>query len=100
MICINLGLIDGYCRHYNNAFYAKVGGLSNAELNRLELELLFMLDFEVVVCSRVYEIYCLHLEKEIVCANGNAHNLDKDVVEVSSFPYHDIDEGDETQACH
>ncbi|KAL6330183.1 hypothetical protein AAG906_040104 [Vitis piasezkii] len=52
--------------HYNNAFYARVGGVSNAELNRLELELLFMLDFGVVVSSRVFESYCLYLEKEML----------------------------------
>ncbi|KAF8376803.1 hypothetical protein HHK36_031523 [Tetracentron sinense] len=53
--------------HYNNAFYARVGGVSNAELNRLEMELLFLLDFGVIVSSRVFESYCLHLEKEMMC---------------------------------
>ncbi|EEF46675.1 cyclin-U1-1 [Ricinus communis] len=52
--------------HYNNAFYAKVGGVSNAELNRLEIELLFLLDFGVMVSSRIFESYCLHLEKEML----------------------------------
>ncbi|KAL1345744.1 hypothetical protein HN51_019445 [Arachis hypogaea] len=55
--------------HYNNAVYARVGGVSNAELNKLELELLFLLDFGVMVSSRVFESYCLHLEKEMV-VNG------------------------------
>ncbi|KAI4363802.1 hypothetical protein MLD38_019974 [Melastoma candidum] len=48
-------------RRYNNAFYALVGGVSNVELNRLELELLFLLDFRVSVSSRVFQSYCLHL---------------------------------------
>ncbi|KAK9155875.1 hypothetical protein Sjap_003355 [Stephania japonica] len=51
--------------HYNNSFYARVGGVSNAELNRLELEMLFLLDFGVVVSSRIFESYCLVLEKEM-----------------------------------
>ncbi|KAK2650167.1 hypothetical protein Ddye_017656 [Dipteronia dyeriana] len=55
--------------HYNNAFYARVGGVSNAELNRLELEMLFLLDFGVTVSSRVFESYCSHLEKEML-VNG------------------------------
>ncbi|KAL0294280.1 UNVERIFIED_CONTAM: Cyclin-U1-1 [Sesamum calycinum] len=73
--------------HYNNAFYARVGGVSNAELNRLELELLFLLDFGVSVSSRVFESYCQHLEKEMLC-NGVVerpaitHNID-DVTEIS-----------------
>ncbi|OWM78580.1 cyclin-U1-1 [Punica granatum] len=52
--------------HYNNAFYARVGGVSNVELNRLEIELLFLLDFGVVVSSGVFESYCLHLEREVL----------------------------------
>ncbi|KAL5794029.1 hypothetical protein ACOSP7_002623 [Xanthoceras sorbifolium] len=76
--------------HYNNAFYARVGGVSNAELNKLELEVLFLLDFGVTVSSRVFESYCLHLEKEML-VNGTAQkieralisNLVNDVTEIS-----------------
>ncbi|KAL3509657.1 hypothetical protein ACH5RR_029058 [Cinchona calisaya] len=57
--------------HYNNAFFARVGGVTNAELNRLELELLFLLDFGVTVSSQVFETYCQHLEKEML-RNGTA----------------------------
>ncbi|KAJ6853360.1 putative cyclin-P1-1 [Iris pallida] len=60
--------------HQNNAFYARVGGVSNLELNRLELELLFLLDFEVTLSLRTFESYCLHLEKEtMMCDGGAAH---------------------------
>lgn len=65
--------------HYNNAFYARVGGVSNAELNRLELELLFLLDFGVTVSSRVFESYCLHLEKEMM-VNGIGQKIEKAIV--------------------
>ncbi|KAG8364609.1 hypothetical protein BUALT_Bualt18G0017300 [Buddleja alternifolia] len=74
--------------HYNNAFYARVGGVSNAELNKLELELLFLLDFRVSVSSRVFESYCQHLEKEMLC-NGAIEkpltitNTIDDVTEIS-----------------
>ncbi|KAF5746046.1 cyclin family protein [Tripterygium wilfordii] len=72
--------------HYNNAFYAKVGGVSNAELNRLEIELLFLLDFGIMVTSRVFESYCLHLEKEMLLAGTNQRierALVDDVTEIS-----------------
>ncbi|KAK6918898.1 Cyclin PHO80-like [Dillenia turbinata] len=62
--------------HYNNALYARVGGVSNAELNRLELELLFLLDFGLNVSSRVFESYCLHLEKEMLC-NGMVPRIER-----------------------
>lgn len=48
-----------------------MGGISNSELNRLELKLLFLLDFGVVVSSRVFESYCLHLEKEMMWGGIN-----------------------------
>ncbi|MCO5597782.1 hypothetical protein L7F22_051864 [Adiantum nelumboides] len=51
--------------HFNNAFYAKVGGISNAELNKLEVNLLFSLDFRVQVTSFVFESYCSHMEREL-----------------------------------
>ena len=77
------------CRHYNNAFYARVGGVSNTELNRLELELLFLLDFGVGVSYQVFEIYCFHLEKEMLI-NGSCQKIEKlalnavdDVTEIS-----------------
>ncbi|XP_059452308.1 cyclin-U1-1 [Corylus avellana] len=65
--------------HYNNAFYARVGGVSNAELNRLELELLFLLDFGVTVSSRVFESYCLHLEKEMLL-NGIGQKIERALI--------------------
>ncbi|KAG6542955.1 hypothetical protein Mapa_015647 [Marchantia paleacea] len=50
--------------HFNNSFFARVGGVSVVELNRLELELLFRLDFRLLVTMNVFESYCSHLEKE------------------------------------
>lgn len=52
--------------HYNNAFYARVGGISNTELNRLEIDYLFRLGFRLKVTGKVFESYCLHLEKEML----------------------------------
>ncbi|KAF8067450.1 hypothetical protein N665_1153s0018 [Sinapis alba] len=60
--------------HYNNEFYARVGGVSNADLNKMELELLFLLDFRVTVSFRAFESYCFHLEKEMLL-NGNTSSL-------------------------
>ncbi|KAL6651444.1 hypothetical protein ACP70R_010369 [Stipagrostis hirtigluma subsp. patula] len=51
--------------HHSNAFFARVGGVSNAEMNRLELELLDVLDFEVAVGHRAYGRYREHLEHEM-----------------------------------
>ncbi|KAL8153127.1 hypothetical protein V2J09_010887 [Rumex salicifolius] len=51
--------------HYDNAFFARVGGVSNAELNRLEVELLFLLDFHVMVSPPEFEMYCFYLDTQM-----------------------------------
>ncbi|OAY79486.1 Cyclin-P1-1 [Ananas comosus] len=48
---------------------------ANAELNRLELELLFLLDFELTVTPRVYESYYFHLQKEMLASGTNKHKI-------------------------
>ncbi|KAE8818059.1 cyclin-P3-1 [Hordeum vulgare] len=51
---------DGF---FDNAFYARVGGISTVEMNRLELDLLFNLDFRLKVNLETFGSYCLQLEK-------------------------------------
>lgn len=36
-------------RYYNNAFYAKIGGIAKDELNMLEVELLTLLNFDLII---------------------------------------------------
>ncbi|KAA8550869.1 hypothetical protein F0562_002553 [Nyssa sinensis] len=49
---------------FNNAYYAKVGGVSTAELNRLEMKFLFSIDFRLNVSVQTFRKYCSQLEKE------------------------------------
>lgn len=77
--------------HYNNSFYARVGGVSNAELNKLELELLFLLDFGVNVSARVFESYCQYLEKEML-SNGPTLKIEKLVINSSTSTVDDATE--------
>ncbi|XP_021747252.1 cyclin-P3-1-like [Chenopodium quinoa] len=49
---------------FNNAYYAKVGGISTSEINRLEMKLLFSIDFRLQVNEDTFRRYCLLLEKE------------------------------------
>eukprot|EP00249_Psilotum_nudum_P032068 c47212_g1_i1 orf=1403-2077(+) len=50
--------------YYNNAYYAKVGGVSTTEMNRLELEFLFRIGFRLQVTVDVFGRYCSHLQRE------------------------------------
>jgi len=43
--------------YYNNAYFAKVGGVAYAEMNSLEVEFLFMLNFDLFVTSETYKQY-------------------------------------------
>lgn len=42
-------------RFVNNAGYARVGGIEKKEMNMLEVEFLFLIDFNVVVTTEEYE---------------------------------------------
>ncbi|KAE8688496.1 Cyclin-U3-1 [Hibiscus syriacus] len=54
--------MDDQC--YNNAYYAKVGGVSREELNRLEMKFLFNLDFRLHVKTDVFDKYWLKIQQE------------------------------------
>ncbi|XP_060188412.1 cyclin-U1-1 [Lycium barbarum] len=77
--------------HYDNAFYARIGGISNAELNKLELELLFLLDFGVNVSSRIFESYCQYLEKEML-SNGPDLKIERLAINSSASTVDDATE--------
>lgn len=43
--------------YYNNSYYARVGGVSASEINALELEFLYCLNFSVAVDSATFSRY-------------------------------------------
>ncbi|KAG9156994.1 hypothetical protein Leryth_009049 [Lithospermum erythrorhizon] len=49
---------------FNNAYYARVGGVTTAELNKLEMEFLFGLDFRLHVSMETFHKYCSVVENE------------------------------------
>nr|QYW07145.1 cyclin U4-2 [Dimocarpus longan] len=51
--------------YYNNSFYAKVGGISTAEMNLLEVDFLFGLGFQLNVTPTIFHTYCSHLRREM-----------------------------------
>ena len=44
-------------KYYKNSYYARVGGISNPELNVLESQFLQMIDFKLFVSTEEYENY-------------------------------------------
>ncbi|KAM7277243.1 hypothetical protein ACFE04_019109 [Oxalis oulophora] len=52
--------------YYNNAYYAKVGGISTTEMNFLEVDFLFGLGFNLNVTPNTYQSYCSYLQKEMM----------------------------------
>ncbi|CAN7008028.1 hypothetical protein IGI04_010824 [Brassica rapa subsp. trilocularis] len=51
--------------YYNNAYYAKVGGISTKEMNLLELDFLFGLGFDLNVTPNTFHAYFSYLRKEM-----------------------------------
>ncbi|CAN0914274.1 CYCP3-1 [Linum grandiflorum] len=54
--------LDDEC--YNNEYYARIGGVSREEMNRMEMKFLFSLDFRLNVTVESYISYCSQLERE------------------------------------
>ncbi|XP_020208975.1 cyclin-U2-2 [Cajanus cajan] len=56
--------------NYRNSYFGRVGGLTTNELNKLELEFLFLMGFKLHVNVSVFESYCCHLEREVSIGGG------------------------------
>ncbi|CAA0842755.1 Cyclin-U4-1 [Striga hermonthica] len=52
--------------YYNNAYYAKVGGISTIEMNILEVDFLFALGFHLNVTPSTFHSYSSHLQREMM----------------------------------
>ncbi|PON58833.1 Cyclin [Parasponia andersonii] len=52
--------------YYNNAYYAKVGGISTTEMNFLEVDFLFGLGFQLNVTPTTFQTYCCYLQREMI----------------------------------
>jgi len=50
--------------YYNNAYYAKVGGVPTGEINGLELEFLFLINFTLFVQEDIFSMYKQELQKQ------------------------------------
>ncbi|KAL5571615.1 hypothetical protein UlMin_021212 [Ulmus minor] len=56
--------------NYRNSYFARVGGLTTDELNKMELDFLFLMSFKLHVNVSVFESYCCHLEREVSIGGG------------------------------
>ncbi|GKV08981.1 hypothetical protein SLEP1_g20547 [Rubroshorea leprosula] len=81
-ILIAAKFLDDDC--LDNAYYAKVGGVSTAEMNRLEMKLLFSLDFRLHVTPEIFRKYCYKIEKE---GSIEYHRLEKDEIKRTTVGY-------------
>ena len=58
-------------QYFNNAYYAKVGGVPCAEMNSLELEFLFLVNFSLHVTPQIYDKYQRELQNQRNLQNIN-----------------------------
>lgn len=64
-------IFDNY---YNNDLLSKVGGVSKSELNKLEVEFLFAIEFNLVIDTNIYEKYLTEIRKKIARKKFEAEN--------------------------
>ncbi|XP_076884029.1 cyclin-U4-1-like [Bidens hawaiensis] len=63
-VLVSIKFMDDIC--YNNAYYAKVGGISTIEMNLLEVDFLFGLGFQLNVTPNTFCDYCIYLQTEMM----------------------------------
>ncbi|KAL6569270.1 Cyclin-U4-1 [Orobanche minor] len=63
--------------YYNNAYYAKVGGISTKEMNFLEVEFLFGLGFHLNVTPSTFHTYCSYLQREMIMVQPHPNTSDE-----------------------
>ena len=70
--------------YYNNAYYAKVGGVLISEMNRLEVEFLFRINFSLHVSPDLYNKY--HEELSAHAQGNSLKKAPKVFVQVPDIP--------------
>ncbi|CAM0903530.1 unnamed protein product [Alopecurus aequalis] len=81
--------MDDKC--YNNAYFAKVGGISLPEMNYLEVDFLFGVGFDLKVSPETFGHYCAILQSEMLCLEMEPETplaLPADAAPVSSRRLH------------
>ncbi|XP_023526236.1 cyclin-U4-1-like [Cucurbita pepo subsp. pepo] len=68
-VLVSAKFLDDLC--YNNAYYAKVGGISRVEMNLLEIDFLFGLGFQLNVTPNTFHTYCSYLRPEVLSTQSN-----------------------------
>lgn len=76
--------------HYNNAHFAKIGGVSTPEMNRLEREFLQILRYRLHITVNAFESCCAYLEKE--AAIGGAYKPERPLLHSCSVDEDEVQE--------
>jgi len=72
--------------YYNNAYYAKVGGVHVSELNGLEVEFLFRISFSLHVASEIFIKYHSELLSHAVVSGGQHVTASNEVISLQTIP--------------
>ncbi|KAK2988922.1 hypothetical protein RJ640_026190, partial [Escallonia rubra] len=60
--------------YYNNAYYAKIGGITTAEINLLEVDFLFGMSFQLNVTPETFHTYYSYLQREMMLESPPLHD--------------------------
>ncbi|XP_051142603.1 uncharacterized protein LOC127259356 isoform X2 [Andrographis paniculata] len=83
---------------FNNAYYARVGGVSTRELNNLEMKFLFSMDFRLLVSVQTFKKYCWLLKRQQ--ASASALLTGRPPIPITTtYTYKDNDDDDDSVCC-
>ncbi|SOV21388.1 cyclin [Plasmodium sp. DRC-Itaito] len=61
--------------YYSNAYYAKIGGVTTKELNKLEIYFLNLIDYQLFVSSQEYDFYRKYISLAVTKYIYNKNNI-------------------------
>uniref|UniRef100_A0ACD5U4U2 Uncharacterized protein n=1 Tax=Avena sativa TaxID=4498 RepID=A0ACD5U4U2_AVESA len=85
--------VDDIC--YNNAYFARVGGISLMEMNYLEVDFLFGIAFDLNVTPATFASYCTVLQTEMAYLEHPAPSSSVDAVVSPALLQHCLPEQDQ-----
>ena len=71
--------------YYNNAYYARVGGIGNKELNELEIEFLALINFDLFVEFAVYQHFYMELKSDKLHQHCSCHYRGMPMIDVRAY---------------
>jgi hypothetical protein len=76
--------------YYSNAYYSAIGGISNSEINKLEVAFLLLVDFNLFITPETYEQYKTYLLQHSASPKETPRASSNDLISLKASKSHSM----------